>query len=72
MMHICISKLIIIGSDYGLVQIWHQAIIWTNAGNIVVWSLRNKIQWNVDRNPNIVIQENAFENVICKMAAILS
>ena len=32
---------------------------------------RNKFQWNYNQNSNIFIQENAFENVICKMAAIL-
>ena len=31
-MHICISKLTIIGSDNGLLPGRHQAIIWTNAG----------------------------------------
>ena len=29
-------------------------------------------QWNFNRNSNIFIQENAFENVVWKMAAILS
>ena len=32
----------------------------------------NKLQWNVNRNSCIFIQENAFENVVWKMAAILS
>ena len=31
----------------------------------------NKLQWNLNRNSHIFIQENAFENV-WKMAAILS
>ena len=31
----------------------------------------NKIQWNLNYNIGIFIQENMFENVICKMAAIL-
>ena len=31
-----------------------------------------KPQWNHKRNLYIFIQENAFENVICKMAAIVS
>ena len=34
--------------------------------------LRNKSQWNINRNSHIFIQENAFENVICKMSAIVS
>ena len=31
-MHICVSKLTIIGSENGLLTGCHQAIIWTNAG----------------------------------------
>ena len=32
----------------------------------------NKLQWDFNRNPYIFIQENAFENVVCKTAAIMS
>ena len=39
---------------------------------IVNWTLRNRPQWNFNRNSNIFIEENAFENVVWKMAAILS
>ena len=39
--------------------------------NIVNWTLKNKIQWNFNLYLNIFIQENAFENVVCEMAAIL-
>ena len=34
--------------------------------NIVKWTLRNTIQWNFNRNSYIFIQENVFENVVCK------
>ena len=34
--HICISKWTIIGSDNGLLLGWHQAIIWTNAGILLI------------------------------------
>ena len=34
------------------------------------WTLGNKLQWNLNRNSCIFIQENAFENVVWKMAAI--
>ena len=37
---------------------------------IINWSLRNKLQWNFNRNSYIFIQQNAFENVISKMATI--
>ena len=39
--------------------------------NIVNWILRNKLKWNLNQNSYIFIQENAFENVFCKMTAIL-
>ena len=40
--------------------------------NIVNWTLRNKLRWNFNRNSKIFIKENAFENVVCEMASILS
>ena len=40
--------------------------------NIVNSNLRNKRQWNLKRNSYIFIQENAFENVVREMVAILS
>ena len=39
MTHICISKLTIIGSDNGLSPGRRQAIIWTNAGILLIWTL---------------------------------
>ena len=39
---------------------------------IVNRSFRNKLQWNSNQNIKLFIDENAFENVICKRAAILS
>ena len=32
----------------------------------------NKLQWNLNQISNIFVQEIAFENVVCKMASILS
>ena len=49
-----------------------QAIIWTNAEIVVIWNIKNKLQWNFNRNSHIFIQENTFETVVCGMAAILS
>ena len=40
--------------------------------NIVNWTLRIKLQWNLHRNSHIHFQENACENVVWKMMAILS
>ena len=39
-MHICVSKLTIIGSDKGLSPGRRQAIIWTNAGILLIGPLR--------------------------------
>ena len=38
---------------------------------IVNWTLKNKRQWNCNRNPNIFIHENTSEDIVCEMAAIL-
>ena len=68
--HICVSKLTIIGSDNGLSPgRRHYLNQWWN---IVNWTLGNKLRWNFNRNWNIFIQENAFENIVWKMASILS
>ena len=39
MTNICVGKLTIIGSDNGLSPGRRQAIIWTNAGILLIWSL---------------------------------
>ena len=39
MMNICVGKLTIIGSDNGLLPGWYQAIIWTNAGILLIGPL---------------------------------
>ena len=72
MTHICISKLIIIGSDNGLSPDRRQAIIWTNAGLLLIGPLGTNFSEILIENSNIFIQENAFESVVCEVAAILS
>ena len=57
MMHLCIGKLTTIGSDNDLSPVQCQAIIWTNAGILLIGPL----------GTNIFIQENTFESVVCKM-----
>ena len=37
--HICVSRVTIIGSDNGLPPGWRQAIIWTNAGILLIGPL---------------------------------
>ena len=72
-MHTCVSKLTIIDSDNGLSPGQRQAIIWTNAGILLIWPLgTNFSEKNLKQNSHIFIQENAFENIVCEMAAILS
>ena len=39
---------------------------------IVNWNLRDKFQWKFNQYSKFFIRENAFENVVCEMAAILS
>ena len=61
-----------IDSDNGFLPGRRQAIIWTKAGILLIWTYRNKLQWNLNQNLYIFIQENAFENVVRKLEAILS
>ena len=61
----------LIGSDNGLSPGRRQAIIWTNAAMLLIRPL-GTLQWNLNRNLYIFVQENAFENVVWEMAAILS
>ena len=70
--HICLDTNTNIGSHNGLSSGQRQAIIWTNAGILLIRPLSNKFQWAFNRHSNIFIQENAFESVVCEMAAILS
>ena len=36
------------------------------------WTLRNKLQWNLNRSSKFFIQEHAFESVVCETVVILS
>ena len=40
--------------------------------NVVISELRKKFQRNDEQNSYIFIQENAFLNVVCEMASIMS
>ena len=68
--HICISKLTTIGSDNGLSPDRHQAIIWTSARfcQLNPWE-QTSVKFH--RILYIFIDENAFEIVVWKLAAIL-
>ena len=69
--HICVSKLIIIGSDNGWAPGRSQAIIWTSAVILSIQNSEINLQRNLRGNWNIFIQENIFENVVSKMVVVL-
>ena len=68
--HICVSKLTIIALDNGLSPVRRQAIIWTNAGILLIGPLGTNFSEILIRNLNIFIKENAFENVVWKLAIL--
>ena len=70
--HICVRKLTIIGSENGLSPDRRQAIIWTNAGILLIGPLGTNFSEIFNRNPDIVFQENTLQSAVCKMASILS
>ena len=60
-------NMVIIGSGNGLVPNRQQAITWTNDDWLYIGALgKNSI------NTTFIVQENIFQNVVCKMSAILS
>ena len=69
--HICVSKLTIIGSDNGLSPGRRQAIIWTNAGILLIRPLGTNFNEMWIKILTFIIHENAFEGVVCEMASIL-
>ena len=57
-----------IGPDNGLPPARRQTITWTQD-----WRThRNELKENSNQNTKVSIYENALENVVCEMAAILS
>ena len=71
--YIYVSKLNSIGSDNGLSPGRHQTIICTNAGILLIRNVATNFrEILIKRNSYIFIQENAFENIVCEIAAILS
>ena len=51
---------------------WHRAIIWTNAGLSSIGPLETNVSEVLIKNSSFLTDENAFENVVCEIAAILS
>ena len=71
-MRICVSKISHHWFRQGLGACLAPSYYLNQCWLIVSWSLGNDIQWNFNQKFNIFIPENVFENVICKMMAILS
>ena len=70
--HICVSKT----DNYWF---WWKLVTWLAASHhlnqcwlIVNWTLKNKFQWNLNKNSSIFVRKNAFENIVCEMVAILA
>ena len=59
-----------IGSGNCLLPVWCHIISWTMRTYFQL-GLRNKRKWNLNQNTNILIEENEFQYVVCKMLAIL-
>ena len=68
-MHICISKLTIIGSDNGLLPGRCQAIIWTNDGILLIGPIGTNFG-EILIEIITFIHEIAFERVVCETADI--
>ena len=64
------SRLFPIGPDFQIGLNREQIVAQWNGG--INWTLRNKLQWNFDRNSYIFIEENTFENVVREMSTLLS
>ena len=70
--HICVNKLTTIGSDNGLSPGRRQAIIWTNVGILLIRTLGTNFSEISSEIHAFSFKKNAFENVVCEMASILS
>ena len=62
--HMCVSKLTIIGSDNGLSPGRRQAIIWTNAGILLIWPLGTNFS-----EISIDIKTFSFKKIHLKMSS---
>ena len=72
MLHINVSvNWVSIGSGNGLSPVWHQTITWANAGLLSIGPLGTNFS-EIRIKIQIFIDENAIENVVRKMSAILS
>ena len=61
----------IIASDNGLLPVRRQAIIWTNDG-LLFGRLRTNFSDFFHQSEIVFLQENGYQNIVCKVAAIYS
>ena len=71
MRHICVGKTTIIGSDNGLSPGRRQAIIWTNAGILLIGTLGTHFSEILSEIHTFSFSRNSIWNVVCEIAAIL-
>ena len=70
--HICVSELDLHWLRWWLVPYFEPSPYLKQCWVIVNWTFRNKLQWNLNQNTKLFFHENACENIVCEMAAILS
>ena len=68
----CIGNLTIIGSDNYVFPGQHQAIIWNNAGIMLIGPLRTNVSDILTEIHTFSLKNMSFEYVVFKIAAILS
>ena len=70
--HICVSELGQHWFRWWLVS-YSAPIHYLNQCWVIAnWTIRNKFKWNFNQNTKLFIHKNVSEDIICKMAAILS
>ena len=70
---VCVfSKLTIIGSDNGLSHGRRQAIIWNNAGILLIGPIGTNFGEILNEIETFSLETMHFENAVCKLTAILS
>ena len=72
MTHIYVCKLTTIGSNNGLSPGQHQAIIWTNAGILLIRPFGTNFSEILIGIYTFSFKKKEFENVVCEIASILS
>ena len=70
--HICVSKLIIISPDNGLSPGRRQAIIWTNAGILLIGPLGTNFSKILIEILTFSLKKNVFYSAVCEIAPFLS